>query len=34
MIDKNLLSQECLKYNIQLTKDQINYLDEFSEILI
>lgn len=34
MIDKNLLSQECLKYDIELTNDQINYLDDFSEILI
>ncbi len=34
MIDKNLLRQECLKYNIELTSDQINCLDEFSQILI
>ena len=34
MIDKNLLSQECLKYNIELTSDQINCLDEFSQLLI
>lgn len=34
MIDKNLLNQECLKYNIELTNDQIDCLDEFSGILI
>ena len=34
MIDKNLLKQECLKYDIELTNDQIDCLDEFSEILI
>lgn len=34
MIDKNLLSKECLKYDIQLTNHQIDCLDEFSEMLI
>lgn len=34
MINKNLLQEECLKYDIELTNDQINCLDEFSEILI
>lgn len=34
MIDKNLLSKECLKYDIELTNHQIDSLDEFSKILI
>lgn len=34
MIDKNLLNQQCLKYDIQLTNDQIDCLDKFSDMLV
>lgn len=34
MIDKNLLKQECLKYDIKLTNDQIDCLDTFADILV
>ncbi len=34
MIDKNLLNQQCLKYDIQLTNDQIDCLDKFADMLV
>lgn len=34
MIDKNLLMQECLKYDIELTNDQIDCLDTFADVLV
>ena len=34
MIDKNLLKRECLKYDVQLTNDQIDCLDKFADMLV
>ena len=34
MIDKNLLNQQCLKYDIQLTNDQLDCLDKFADMLV
>ncbi len=34
MIDKNLLKKQCLKYDVQLTNDQIDCLDKFADMLV
>ena len=34
MIDKNLLNQQCLKYDIQLTNDQLDCLDKFADMFV
>lgn len=34
MIDKKLLGEECLKYDIELTNEQIDCLDKFSNMLV